>query len=42
LISVDKKAFQRKVCCQCKTEIVEVERKKQKDALDKIAILKKS
>jgi valyl-tRNA synthetase len=39
LISVDKKAFQRKVCCQCKTEIVEVERKKQKDALDKIAIL---
>ncbi|WET00181.1 valine--tRNA ligase [Chryseobacterium arthrosphaerae] len=39
LISVDKKLSNEKFVANAKPEIVEVERKKQKDALDKIAIL---
>lgn len=39
LISVDKKLSNDKFVANAKPEIVEVERKKQKDALDKIAIL---
>jgi valyl-tRNA synthetase len=41
LISVDKKLSNEKFVANAKPEIVEVERKKQKDALDKIAILEK-
>ena len=39
LVSVDKKLSNEKFVANAKAEIVEVERKKQKDALDKIAIL---
>jgi len=39
LVSVDKKLSNEKFVANAKPEIVEVERKKQKDALDKIAIL---
>ncbi len=39
LISVDKKLSNEKFVANAKPEVVEVERKKQKDALDKIAIL---
>ncbi len=39
LISVDKKLSNEKFVANAKPEIVEVERKKQKDAMDKIAIL---
>ena len=39
LISVDKKLSNEKFVANAKPEIVEVERKKQKDAQDKIAIL---
>lgn len=39
LISVDKKLSNEKFVVNAKPEVVEVERKKQKDALDKIAIL---
>lgn len=39
LISVDKKLSNEKFIANAKPEVVEVERKKQKDALDKIAIL---
>ncbi|MFC0343890.1 valine--tRNA ligase [Epilithonimonas hispanica] len=39
LISVDKKLSNEKFVANAKPEIVEVERKKQKDALDKIALL---
>ena len=39
LISVDKKLSNEKFVANAKPEIVEVERKKQRDALDKIAIL---
>ncbi|WP_262151961.1 valine--tRNA ligase [Chryseobacterium foetidum] len=39
LISVDKKLSNEKFVANAKPEIVEVERKKQKDAIDKIAIL---
>ena len=39
LISVDKKLSNEKFVANAKPEIVEIERKKQKDALDKIAIL---
>ncbi|BEV04184.1 valine--tRNA ligase [Chryseobacterium gambrini] len=39
LITVDKKLSNEKFVANAKPEIVEVERKKQKDALDKIAIL---
>lgn len=39
LISVDKKLSNEKFVANAKPEVVEVERKKQKDAMDKIAIL---
>jgi valyl-tRNA synthetase len=39
LVSVDKKLSNEKFVANAKPEVVEVERKKQKDALDKIAIL---
>lgn len=39
LVSVDKKLSNEKFVANAKPEIVEIERKKQKDALDKIAIL---
>lgn len=39
LVSVDKKLSNEKFVANAKPEIVEVERKKQKDAMDKIAIL---
>jgi len=39
LISVDKKLSNEKFVANAKPEVVEVERKKQKDAIDKIAIL---
>jgi len=39
LISVDKKLSNEKFVANAKPEVVEVERKKQKDALDKIALL---